>query len=74
MKHTLKGFKTYSVMTVVIMLTILDEIGTIDLKSLMLALGVPEGIASAAPALVAVLAILLRTITTTPPAGLGKSS
>lgn len=67
MLSTFKGFRTYAVMLPVVLLSVLDQLGTIDLKSILITFGLTEAQASLAPGLVALAAIVLRTITTTQP-------
>ncbi len=61
-----KGFKTILVMLPVVILSILDQLGTIDLKPILIGFGLTEAQASLAPGIVAVLAIVMRSLSTTP--------
>ncbi|MEE9481875.1 hypothetical protein [Methylobacterium ajmalii] len=61
----LKGFRTFLVMAPIVLLSVLDQLGTVDLRSILISLGLTEQQASLAPGIVALLAIVLRSITNT---------
>ncbi|WP_298952027.1 hypothetical protein [uncultured Methylobacterium sp.] len=63
--NRVRGFRTILVMVPVVVLSALDQLGTIDLKPILISFGLTEAQASLAPGIVALLAIVLRSITTT---------
>lgn len=66
LRKRLKGYRTVLVMAPVVLLSLLDQLGAIDLQPILLAAGLTPAQASAAPGIIAFLSIVLRWITTTP--------
>lgn len=63
--EALKGFRTFIVMVPIVLISVLDQLGTIDLKPMLIGFGLTEQQASLAPGIVALLAIVLRAATST---------
>lgn len=66
LNERLKGFRTVLLMAPVVLLSILDQVGAINLEPILLGLGLTPAQASAAPGLVALAAIVLRAMTSSP--------
>ncbi len=66
LNERLKGFRTILLMAPVVLLSILDQVGAIDLEPILISIGLTPAQASAAPGIIALAAIVLRAMTSTP--------
>lgn len=62
----LRGWKTFAVFVPIVLLGILDQIGQVDLREILLMAGVAEDRVGGVLACLSLLALVLRVMTTTP--------